>query len=166
MAAKASEGMSTNVIYFVFSLVYAIPVALRLFYPNPTSFQPGPFSLGRFRDPIAVVAVWWSAMGTLIFAIPGVYPITPENMNYAGVLLLITLGFILGYWYHSARHWFGFPVEYSMDTKRSSAIELEQMGYVTRYSTVGSNNDLGHDTELDEIENWLDSLERDLYRMK
>ncbi|KAF9216759.1 hypothetical protein BGZ59_008261 [Podila verticillata] len=159
------EAMS-SAIAIEMNLVYTIPVALRLFYPNPTSFQPGPFSLGRFRNPIAVVAVWWSAMGTLIFAIPGVYPITPKNMNYAGVLLLITLGFILGYWYRSARHWFGLPVEYTMDTKRSSAIELEQMGYVSRYPTMVSKNNQGNDPELDEIENWLDNLERDLYRMR
>lgn len=150
----------------MFSLVYTIPIALRLFYPNPTAFQPGPFSLGRFRDPIAGAAVWWSVTGTFIFSIPGIYPITPENMNYASVLLLATLAFILGYWYHSARQWFGLPVEYTLDTKRSSAIELEQTGYRTRCPTVDSKDDLEQDPELDEIENWLDNLERDLYRLK
>ncbi|KAF9303390.1 hypothetical protein BGZ74_003828 [Mortierella antarctica] len=161
-------GAMSSALAIELNLVYTIPVALRLVYPNPSSFQPGPFSLGRFREPIAMVATWWSVTGTIIFSIPGVYPITAENMNYASVLLLATLGFILGYWYYSARHWFGLSAELDLDRKRiSSAIELEQLGhaYSARYS-VASKGDPGFDTELDEIENWLDNLERDLYRMK
>ncbi|KAG0320699.1 hypothetical protein BG000_003477 [Podila horticola] len=161
-------GAISSAIAIEMNLVYTIPIALRLFYPNPTYFRPGPFSLGRFREPIAMVATWWSVIGLFIFSIPGVYPVTSENMNYASVLLLATLGFILGYWYYSARHWFGLPVAFDLDTKRiSSAIELEQLGYTysARYS-VGSKDELGDDKELDEIENWLDNLERDLYRMK
>ncbi|KAF9338338.1 hypothetical protein BG006_005320 [Podila minutissima] len=161
-------GAMSSALAIEMNLVYTIPVALRLVYPNPSSFQPGPFSLGRFREPIAMVATWWSVTGTIIFSIPGVYPITPENMNYASVLLLATLGFILGYWYYSARHWFGLSAELDLNRKRiSSAIELEQLGhaYSARYS-VASKGDPGYDTELDEIENWLDNLERDLYRMK
>ncbi|KAG0337476.1 hypothetical protein BG004_007629 [Podila humilis] len=171
-------GAMSSAIAIEMNLVYTIPVALRLFYPNPTYFQPGPFNLGRFRDPIAMVAIAWSCTGAFIFSIPGTYPITVDNMNYGGVLLIATLGFIFGYWHFSAKHSFGFPLtEYTPETKtgrRMSMFDTNNSGYYyprrpAMMNTIASSHsgvELGSDKELDDIETWLDNLERDLYRMK
>ncbi|KAF9927069.1 hypothetical protein BGZ67_007773 [Mortierella alpina] len=149
----------TSAVAIELNLVYSIPIALRFFFPNPTRFQPGPFTLGRFQRPINMIAITWAVLGAFIFSLPGWYPITAGNMNYACVLLLITLSSILGYWYFSARHW------YNLDPRDKAA----DCGFGSMSSDQGVASDATtqedksiEEKDLDEIENWLDHLERDL----
>ncbi|KAK3844670.1 MAG: amino acid permease-domain-containing protein [Linnemannia gamsii] len=191
----------TSAVAIELNLVYSVPIALRLFYPNPTLFQPGPFSLGCLRRPIALIAICWSIFGTVIFSFPGIHPITIDNMNYASVLLLSTVGLIMGYWYFSARHWFDLDrneseisekgtgslgaglscVSGKAPSSRSGGAgigvggmregegELRGMTSASSFSDmsieageVGEETNECDDKDLDEIENWLDHLERDL----
>ncbi|KAF9980518.1 hypothetical protein BGZ75_008341 [Mortierella antarctica] len=149
----------TSAVAIELNLVYSIPIALRFFFPNPTRFQPGPFTLGRLQRPINMIAITWAVLGAFIFSLPGWYPITAGNMNYACVLLLITLSSILGYWYFSARHW------YNLDPRDKAA----DCGFGSISSDQGVASDATtqedksiEEKDLDEIENWLDHLERDL----
>ncbi|KAF9181491.1 hypothetical protein BGZ51_005396 [Haplosporangium sp. Z 767] len=144
------------------NLAYSIPIALRLFFPNPTLFQPGPFSLGRFQRPVAMIAVAWPVLGAFIFSLPGVYPITAENMNYASVLLLSTLAFIIGHWHFSARHWFDMDREGSNQDDEKRIRETSEQGIPMPKLSDGPIDE----KELDEIENWLDRLERDLSKLR
>ncbi|KAG9070301.1 hypothetical protein KI688_009638 [Linnemannia hyalina] len=161
-------------------LVYSVPIALRLFYPNPTLFHPGPFSLGPLRRPIAFIAITWAVLGVFIFSLPSVHPITTDNMNYASILLLGTVGLILGCWYFSARHWFSLD----LGGGDSGLLYGSEKGYGGRgagarlgVGSLGGGGLCGmsrldgldldgvgdcDDKDLDEIEHWLDHLERDL----
>ena len=143
--------------------MYSIPIVLRLLFPNPTRFQPGPFTLGRWSRPLASIAVSWSVLGVFIFSLPGTYPITAENMNYASILLFLTLAFILGYWKYSAQHWFGIKKQQSEFHDEKMARKFAEQGLPV--SALATDGPL-QEKDLDEIEDWLDHLERDLRDMK
>ncbi|KAF9130374.1 hypothetical protein BG015_004016 [Linnemannia schmuckeri] len=175
----------TSAVAIELNLVYSVPIALRLFYPNPTLFRSGPFSLGPLRRPIAFVAITWAVLGVFVFSLPGIHPITTDNMNYASVLLLSTVGLILGYWFFSARYWFGLD----SGCGRSGAVYMLEKAPTTvcsvgggRGVVTGARGGAGDglcgisrpdganleggvdcdDKDLDEIGHWLDHLERDL----
>ncbi|KAG0212541.1 hypothetical protein BGX28_006140 [Mortierella sp. GBA30] len=154
----------TSAVAIELNLVYAIPIALRLFFPHPTRFQPGPFSLGRFQRPIAAIAISWAVLGVFLFSLPGSYPITPANMNYACVLLFTTLSSILGYWYFSAQYWFDIgPKGALVDTfTPAEKCNEEEISFD---STRLDDNSI-EEKDLEEIENWLDHLERDLLEFR
>ncbi|KAG0270804.1 hypothetical protein BGZ95_001511 [Linnemannia exigua] len=185
----------TSAVASELNLVYTVPIGLRLFYPNPTVFQPGPFSLGCFRRPIALIAISWSIFGVFIFSLPGIYPVTIDNMNYASVLLLSTVGLTMGYWFFSARHWFDLDqnegekgtsslaggisnVSGRVPSFRSGGAGVGEIGCMREVrgglsgmTAASSSSDMMieagtegecDDKDLDEIENWIDHLERDL----
>ncbi|KAG0081055.1 hypothetical protein BGZ90_010373 [Linnemannia elongata] len=174
----------TSAVAVELNLVYSVPIALRLFYPNPTLFHPGPFSLGPLRRPIAFIAITWSVLGVFIFSLPGVHPITTDNMNYASVLLLGTVGLILGSWYFSACHWFGLDLGGGGSGMVYGSEKVSSIGWGRRGVGAGvgvvsfgggglcgmsrpdgldlEGVDDCDDKDLDEIEHWLDHLERDL----
>ncbi|CAO3567648.1 unnamed protein product [Mortierella alpina] len=153
----------TSAVAIELNLVYSIPIALLFFFPNPTRFQPGPFSLGRFQKPINMIAISWAVLGVFIFSLPGWYPITAGNMNYACVLLLSTLCSILGYWYFSARHWFNLDTQDKAVGSGCGGMKGEQ-GVASDATTL--ENESIEEKDLDEIENWLDHLERDLRELE
>lgn len=97
-------------------------------------------------------------------------------MNYASFLLLGTVGLILGYWYFSARHWFGLD-----QGGGGCGLACGSEKVPTTVSSAGCGGLCGmsrpdglklegvgdcDDKDLDEIEQWLDHLERDLRSLK
>ncbi|MFF3966421.1 amino acid permease, partial [Streptomyces griseorubiginosus] len=68
---------------------YGIPVYLALRKGN--HYIPGPWTLGRWRRPIGVIAVAYVAVITVIFCLPQSAPITPDSFNYAGLTLALAL---------------------------------------------------------------------------
>ncbi|KAF9115841.1 hypothetical protein BGX27_006082 [Mortierella sp. AM989] len=148
----------TSAVAMELNLVYCIPVALRLFFPSPTRFQSGPFSLGRYSRPIALIAITWSVLCVFIFSLPGFYPITAQDMNYASILLVATISIIIGYWYFSARHWFDLEQPLESQWLKSKAETMIEHTLPRAITSEGSPQE----RDLDEIENWLDHLERDL----
>ncbi|MDX3523349.1 amino acid permease [Streptomyces scabiei] len=68
---------------------YGIPVYLALRAGD--RYQPGPWTLGRWRKPIGWIAVTYVAVITVIFCLPQVSPITAESFNYAGITLAVAL---------------------------------------------------------------------------
>jgi amino acid transporter len=68
---------------------YGIPVFLAL--RKGDRYRPGPWSLGRWRRPIGVVAVAYVVVITVVFCLPQSAPITAESFNYAGVTLALAL---------------------------------------------------------------------------
>ncbi|MFC8520643.1 amino acid permease [Streptomyces sp. NPDC057257] len=65
---------------------YGIPVYLAL--RKGKDYQPGTWTLGRWRQPIGVIAVTYVVVITLVFCLPQSAPITVTSFNYAGVTLL------------------------------------------------------------------------------
>ncbi|KAI7828621.1 amino acid/polyamine transporter I [Gamsiella multidivaricata] len=156
----------TSAVAIELNLVYCAPVALRLFYPSPIRFHPGSFSLGRWGRLLAAVAVSWSVICVFTFSLPNYHPISIDNMNYASVLFLSTIGLALGYWFYSARHWFEMdrPPASSPENKseNEAKINTEQRKLPVAVISEGCLQE----KDLEEIESWLDRLERDLHLMK
>ncbi|MFC1435355.1 amino acid permease [Streptacidiphilus sp. N1-3] len=75
---------------------YAIPIALRL--RRGKSFEPGPWSLGRWSVPLNVFAVVWVAFVTVLVCLPQSAPVTRTTANYAPVALAVALA-ISGVWW-------------------------------------------------------------------
>jgi amino acid permease (GABA permease) len=101
-------------------IAYVIPTFLRLLAGD--SFQPGPWNLGRWGRPVAVVAVAWVVVITILFMLPPTSPVTASTFNYTPLAVLVVLGFAGIWWLVSARKWFTGPRRIgSIDT----LIELE-----------------------------------------
>ena len=88
-------------------IAYVIPVFLRL--RQGSSFERGPWHLGRWSRPVGTMAVGWTVLITVIFVLPQVSPITTKSFNYAPVAVLVVLGFAGVWWLVSARRWFTGP---------------------------------------------------------
>ncbi|MET7474690.1 amino acid permease [Streptomyces sp. NPDC005648] len=75
---------------------YGIPVFLAL--RKGHAYQPGTWSLGRWRRPIGIIAVTYVVIITVVFCLPQSKPITVDSFNYAGVTLLVALLLAWGTW--------------------------------------------------------------------
>lgn len=83
------------------------------------NFKKGPFNLGRFSRPIALVGTLWICFITIIFCLPNVSPIDSQTLNYTPVAVGIVLVATLGSWFLWARTWFVGPIRH---------IEAEHLG--------------------------------------
>ncbi|KAF5363812.1 hypothetical protein D9756_000041 [Leucocoprinus leucothites] len=89
---------------------YAIPIFLRITWGHKT-FKPGPFNLGRWSRLIGAIAVSWSFFAGLVLLFPlSPHIQSPDDMNYAFVIVLGV--FLLSgiSWVISARKWFQGPI--------------------------------------------------------
>jgi len=82
-------------------------------------FVRGPFHLGKFSCPIAVIAVLWIAFISIVFCLPELNPVNSKTLNYAPVAVGIVLFYALGFWVVSARKWFAGPVNQIAGTPRA-----------------------------------------------
>jgi len=86
---------------------YIIPIFLRRLYRNHPEviFKPGPFYMGDGLLGWAanITCITWTLFVSVIFSLPTIMPVTPQNMNYACV---ITGGVVIlsGLWYVISAH--------------------------------------------------------------
>jgi choline transport protein len=96
-------------------------IALYISYFIPTLFilirklqgrhpQYGPFKLGRWGIPINLFAVVYLLFVLCFIALPTILPVTADNMNYAGPLVLAVIILALSDWVISGRRRFDVPV--------------------------------------------------------
>ncbi|KAH9975093.1 APC amino acid permease [Lactifluus volemus] len=104
VAFAAATSIATIGLY----ISYGIPIALRVIYAD--RFVRGPFHLGAFSYPIAIVAVLWIALISIVFCLPQLNPVNAQTLNYAPVAVGIVLTYALVFWLLSARTWFTGPV--------------------------------------------------------
>jgi amino acid permease (GABA permease) len=89
-------------------IAYGIPILLRLL--AGTSFQPGPWQLGRWSRPIGVIAVIWIVFIAILFVLPQAAPGNNfTTFNYAPIAVGVVLLYSGGYWFLSAKNWFKGP---------------------------------------------------------
>jgi hypothetical protein len=88
---------------------YGIPIALRLW--NRKDFVRGPFHLGRFSYPVAIVAVLWICLISIVFVLPQATPVNAQSLNYAIVAVGIVVLYSATLWLVSARKWFKGPIK-------------------------------------------------------
>jgi amino acid transporter len=121
LAAPAWSGNAVFVYAAVTSIAtiglyvaYVIPIFLRL--RQGDSFDPGPWSLGRWYKPLNVIAIAWVLFICILFIVPvtdaGVWwssSFDYKSANYAPIVFLIVLGAVTLWWVTSARKWFTGP---------------------------------------------------------
>jgi amino acid transporter len=113
----ALTGLATIGLY----IAYIIPVYLR--WRMGDAFKPGPWTLGRKYKWVNLVAIVWVLLCVVIFSLPfnpggtpgrqggdGKDPFLWENVNYAPVLVIITIAAIALWWRLSARNYFTGPI--------------------------------------------------------
>ena len=86
-----------------------IPIALRVIHR--ARFERGPFHLGPFSYPIAIIACLWILFISIVFILPQANPVDSQTLNYAVVAVGIVVFYSLGFWFLSARRWFTGPVK-------------------------------------------------------
>ncbi|KAF8553643.1 amino acid transporter [Imleria badia] len=92
-------------------VAYSIPIAARFIFKN--NFKPGPFNLGIFSFPIAIIAVSFMAFMDVVFFFPTTPQTSTPNMNYTIVVLGGVLVLSLVWYYfpvYGGVHWFSGPV--------------------------------------------------------
>ncbi|KAI0310735.1 amino acid transporter [Amylostereum chailletii] len=94
-------------------VAYAIPIAARWIWRKENNFKPGPFSLGVFSFPCALISVvFMGFMGTVFFFPPDKVT-SVADMNYTVVVLggVFVLSLV---WYYFPKyggvHWFKGPI--------------------------------------------------------
>lgn len=123
MAFSAATSIATIGLY----ISYGIPIALRVVYRD--RFVRGPFHLGAFSYPVAVVAVLWIGFISIAFILPTANPVDSQTLNYTIVAVGIILAYCLGFWVLSARKWFTGPIK-QMEGERLSRGEWERANWV------------------------------------
>jgi amino acid permease (GABA permease) len=114
--------VSVNVIGLFGS--YAIPIFLRL--RRGDDFEPGPWTLGKWGKPVAIVAVVWVAISSLVFLLPQFGPITAHNFNYAPIALAVVLLISAVWWFVTAKRTFNGPISYGTP-EELAALESEMI---------------------------------------
>ncbi|KAL2037455.1 hypothetical protein N7G274_009735 [Stereocaulon virgatum] len=85
---------------------YCIPIICKLAFGR---FERGPFHLGKLSIPINIWSIIWTFFVTIIYIMPTIRPVTPQNMNYVVVLIAAVAIFSIGYWYAAGRHYYIGP---------------------------------------------------------
>lgn len=89
-----------NVCAIALDWSYCIPIICKLIYGTQTGrYTPGPWNLGKFSMLINCYSVIWTSFVSIIFLMPTTRPVTPQNMNYAVVILVGILTFAMIYWF-------------------------------------------------------------------
>jgi len=106
-AIDAVFALSVTGLYVAFS----IPIAARFIFEN--DFKPGPFSLGIFSLPVAIISVSFMAFMDIVFFFPTTPQTSTPDMNYTVVVLGGVLVLSLVWYYfpvYGGVHWFTGPV--------------------------------------------------------
>jgi amino acid permease (GABA permease) len=104
---NAAYAAVTSIATIGLYIAYVSPTYLRL--RQGSSFQRGPWHLGRWSYPVGIIAVVWVIFITILFMLPTASPIGWGNFNYTIVAVLAVIGFAGIYWLVSARNWFTGP---------------------------------------------------------
>ncbi|KAJ6552791.1 amino acid/polyamine transporter I [Mycena capillaripes] len=93
-------------------VVYSIPISAR--FLGGKEFRRGPFHLGIFSLPVAVVSVVWMIFMIVVLMFPTSQTVDAASMNYSCVVLGGTLIFAVVYYYFpkiGGKYWFEGPVK-------------------------------------------------------
>lgn len=103
-------------------IAYIIPIVARYAFDN--DFKPGPFTLGKWGAPCAIVAVSYMVFMSVVFMFP-TSPITDApNMNYTSVVVCgIMLLSIVWYYFpkYGGVYWFKGPIPTVVETAETES---------------------------------------------
>jgi len=104
---SAAYAAVTSIATIGLYIAYVAPTFLRL--RQGSSFQRGPWHLGRWSYPVGIIAVVWVIFITILFMLPTASPIGWSNFNYTVVAVVAVIGFAGIYWLVAAKNWFTGP---------------------------------------------------------
>ncbi|TFK37004.1 amino acid transporter [Crucibulum laeve] len=110
-AGPAAIGAVFSLVVAAQYVAYSIPISAR--FLGGKKIKPGPFSLGLFSLPVAVIAVIWMVFIIIVFFFPASPAPGAANMNYTIVVLGGVLILAVAYFYfpkYGGRHWFKGPI--------------------------------------------------------
>ncbi|KAJ1307290.1 hypothetical protein OPQ81_001400 [Rhizoctonia solani] len=102
-------------------IAYTIPIGARFFF-NEGNFKPGPFTLGSFGFPIAIIAITFMSFITVVLLFPSRPAPGVSDMNYAIVVMgAFMIGSVVWYYFpmYGGVHWFEGPIS-TVDTDGAS----------------------------------------------
>lgn len=90
---------------------YLLPTVLILWrrLAKPETLPYGPFKLGRLGVPINIIAIIYTVFACVFLLFPPYQPITPQNFNYASVVLGGVLLLSALYWFWKGRKVYNGP---------------------------------------------------------
>ncbi|KAG9118924.1 GABA-specific high-affinity permease [Ceratobasidium sp. 392] len=93
-------------------IAYTIPIAARFIFKGH-NYKPGPFDLGAFGLPVAIIAVAFMTFTNIVFLFPADLAPAVADMNYAVVVTgAVFIGCLIWYWFpkYGGVHWFKGPI--------------------------------------------------------
>ncbi|KAF8688930.1 APC amino acid permease, partial [Rhizoctonia solani] len=91
---------------------YSIPIGARFLFKGH-NYKPGPFNLGVFGLPVAIVAIVFMTFISVVFLFPTELAPAVADMNYAVVVMGgVMIGCLIWYWFpkYGGVNWFEGPV--------------------------------------------------------
>ncbi|KAL4246863.1 Amino Acid-Polyamine-Organocation Transporter [Abortiporus biennis] len=127
-AINAVFSLSVTALY----IAYSIPIIVRFTNSPTNSFKPGPFNLGRFSLPVAIIAVLWMLFMGIVFLFPATPGPEVPDMNYTIVVMggVMFLSLVY-YWFpkYGGIHWFKGPIPTIDDQVDGTTVDsLEKKG--------------------------------------
>lgn len=110
-----------------------MPILIGLIWPS--HFKKGPFNLGAFSRPVALIACLWIGFIVIIFCLPNVNPVTSQTLNYTPVAVGIVAVWTFGTWFISARKWFTGPIRQIQ--AEQAGIDIDEPGALERAEQEG-----------------------------
>ncbi|KAL7284284.1 hypothetical protein ACG7TL_001567 [Trametes sanguinea] len=121
---------------------FTLPIVCR--FLGGCEWTPGPFNLGKYGLPVAVVAVAWMVFSVVILAFPTSPGPTADGMNYMVVVYAGWIILCLIYYYfpvYGGACWFKGPrVTLEMAGGAGLALEDDSQEGVVRSDSLSSNN--------------------------
>ncbi|KAF9158651.1 hypothetical protein DFQ26_007384 [Actinomortierella ambigua] len=142
----------TSIATIALYISYVIPTFCRITYSRNT-FERGPIHLGPFSTVIGAAACIWVAFITVLFVLPGSYPVTTQNMNWTIVILAAAVIFVLAYWQISAHKWFKGPqsnVDLEESQFHASDMDVKEKDVVVVPAPEVAMAGPGHKTDIHE----------------
>jgi len=95
----------------------------------------GPFNLGVFSRPVALIACLWIAFITIVFCLPNLSPVTSQTLNYTPVAVGIVCIWTFGSWFITARKWFTGPIRQIQ--AEAMGVDIDEPGAIERAEAEG-----------------------------
>ncbi|QRV74843.1 amino acid permease [Ceratobasidium sp. AG-Ba] len=111
-AGDAAIGAVFSISVIGLYIAYTIPIGARFIFKGH-NYKPGPFNLGVFGLPVAIIAIVFMTFIDVVFLFPSDLAPAAEDMNYAVVVMgAVMIGSLIWYWFpkYGGVNWFEGPV--------------------------------------------------------
>ncbi|KAF5586352.1 GABA permease [Fusarium pseudocircinatum] len=105
VAFGAITSLSSLALYLSYAIAIASIIYVRL---SGSNIKLGEWNLGRFGLPVNIFALVYTLYVIIFLPFPSTLPVTGENMNYCGPVMVAVLAIAVGLWFtHARKHWNG-----------------------------------------------------------